>query len=36
VFFNNRIVHVAAREHLGECVPHQFTDPQLTLRASRR
>jgi hypothetical protein len=31
---NNRVVHLAAREHIGERVTHQFANAQLTLRAS--
>ena len=30
---DHRIVHVAAREHLGDRMPHQFADAQLPLRA---
>jgi hypothetical protein len=29
--FEHRIVHLAARQHLGERVAHQFADPQLPL-----
>ena len=36
VSFDDRIVHVAAREHVGERVPHQFADAQLALRAAGR
>ena len=32
--FDDRIVHVAARQHLGERVAHQFADAQLALRAA--
>src|SRR6478752_5288264 len=31
---DDRIVHVAAREHLGHRVAHQFADAQLALRAA--
>jgi len=34
--FDHRIVHLAARKHLGERVPHQFAHTQLTLRAAGR
>ena len=34
--FNDRIVHVAARQHVGHGVAHQFADAQLALRASGR
>ena len=30
----DRIVHVAARQHLGDLVADQFTDAQLALRAA--
>jgi hypothetical protein len=30
------IVHVAAGEHVGKRVPHEFADAQLALRASGR
>jgi hypothetical protein len=29
--FDHRIVHVSAREHVGQRVPHQFADAQLAL-----
>jgi hypothetical protein len=32
--FNNGIVHVAAREHVSECMPYELADPQLSLRAA--
>ncbi len=33
---DHRIVHIAAREHLGDRMPHQFADAQLALRAAGR
>jgi len=36
VRFQHRIAHVAAHEHLGDRVAHQFADAQLTLRAAAR
>ena len=32
VVFEHRIVHLAARQHLGERVADQFADAQLALR----
>jgi hypothetical protein len=34
--FDDGVVDIAAREHIGQRVPHQFADAQLPLRATRR
>jgi hypothetical protein len=31
MFLDDRIVHLAARQHFGERVTHQFTHAQLAL-----
>ena len=34
--FDHRIVHLAARQHVGDGMANQFADAQLALRAAGR